>query len=79
MPTYATTSPPPLGFYITQVWWIDTYTHHPGRYYPYHIHGRNGYRDGERISWTIPRLTDTGGPFAFALRPVGTVPREATP
>jgi len=57
-----------LGFYPKAVWWIDSFTVHPGRYYPFHIHGRNDMRGGEDYSWTVPSVA--GSSYAFALKPI---------
>ncbi len=54
-----------FGFYRIQLWWIESFTIRPGHYYRYHVAGRNGMKQDESISWSVPNLR---GAFAFRLR-----------
>lgn len=57
------------------LWWIETFSHIPGHWYPWHVEGRmtdskyptwNG--NGREFSWRVPNLNTAGGRFVFALR-----------
>ncbi len=51
---------------VPLIWWIDTFTVCPTRYYKYRIVGFNT-GSGSDISWNVPALR---GPYAFRLRQI---------
>ena len=55
-----------LGFYRTQLWWIDSFRVIPGNFYRFHVHGRNDMCGGEEFAWSVPSLSNRS--YAFALR-----------